>query len=294
MGCNGMFTVSTSDIMKTKTPVGPTFVAGFILCSFGIANAQNLVGAGSAYTNPFGPNTTVTHDVPSNGLLDLTLDNSTTLGSGGIWDLSAQGGANLTVLFTELVNSGAQTRLMNNTLEFNLSNSPGAVLSNLGIGASIHYAWSASGTFDTLGSVLTFLPNTRYSVSFNVEGNNGLLGTVAGVIPQFNFELIDGNGAALDSNGYGTLINVAGLLGTGVPSGTVNLTFDTGAIAPTGALGVRFTGDTLVGANALGIGTNFATVDGLNITAGPVPEPTGTLMLAATSAMFLTRRRRQA
>lgn len=277
--------------MKTLSNVGFACVAGILLSSVGSSKSQTLVGPGSPYPTPFGTDITVTHDVPGGGFFTLALDDNTTSGSTDIWDLTAQGGANLTAL-VEVVNSGAQTQIVNNSLEFNLSQSPSSLLGSLGVGASIHYAWSASGVFDQAGSVITYLPNTRYSVSFNVDGTNGLLGSVVGVIPQFSVELIDGNGNALDSNGYGSLIDIAGLLGSGVPSGTVNLTFDTGGIAPVGSLGVRFRGDSFVSATALGIGDNFATIDGLNITAGPIPEPThGILLLGSVAGLFLKRRR---
>lgn len=219
--------------------------------------------------------------------MNITLSDGSSTVSPGVWDLTAQGGANLTV-----IESGAQLALTGSALQFNISNSAGPLIAALGIGTSLHYGWTARAYFDTSG-VLNYQPNTMYNISFNVTGSNGLLGSVLGVTPQFTFELIDGNGVALASQGSGTLINVAGILGTGVTSGTVNLNYMVDGTAPTGPIGVRFTGDTLIGASALGIGTNFATISNLNINATPVPEPSSCLLLGTIGMHFLLRRKRR-
>lgn len=204
----------------------------------------------------------------------------------GVWDLTAQGGANLT-----LIESAANTSLTGSSLQFNISNSAIPLLGGLALGASIEYAWQAQAYFDT-GTILNYAANTTYNVSFDVAGNNGLLGSVLGVTPSFTFELIDGSGNALASNSSGTLIDIAGLLGSGVTSGPVNLSFTTSGSAPTGPIGVRFSGAADVGATALGIGTNFATISNLNIAATPVPEPGGAVLLGAVGVVALLRRRR--
>lgn len=254
-------------------------------------NAQTpLVGTGSSYSNIFSPDTSLTYDVPGSGVISLYLDQTGfATSSPGVWDFRATGGANISILGIG-TESAAQVALASNTLQFNLSQSAGGLLGSLA-GSSLHYGWQAQAYFDTSGT-LNYQPDTMYNISFDVNGNNGLLGSVVGVTPQFTFELIDGSGNALTSSGSGSLVNIAGVLGTGVTSGTVNLSYMTGGVAPTGTVGVRFTGDSLVGATALGIGTNFATVSNLNISATPVPEPAGAALLGAVGMIFLLRRKR--
>ena len=252
-----------------------------------------LVGPGSSYTNVFNPASTLTYDVPGGGLLSITLSDGSISASSGLWDLTAQGGANATILFS-LTESAAQTALSGSALEFNVSNDNNSLLGLLGVGTSIHYAWEAVAYFDTPGDILSYVPDTIYSVSFDVDGNNGLLSSVAGLTPSFTFELIDGFGNALTSDSSGTLINIAGLLGTGVPSGTLSLDYTLGGSVPSGTLGVRFRGDAVVGATALSLGTDFATISNLNISATPVPEPGGSMLIASTGLLMILRRRRLA
>ena len=273
--------------MKTSTIKVALFTAFVAVAS---AHAQtSLVGTGSSYNNIFSPADQYTYDVPGvGGVLDLNLSNGSGSKTSGIWNLQAQGGANTSILGFGLFESAAQTSLSGTALEFNISNDSGSLLGLLGIGASIHYGWQAQATFGTL----SYSPFTTYHVSFDVDGNNGLLGSVAGLTPGFSFELVDGSGNALASTSSGTLINIAGLLGTGVTSGTVELDYTVAGAAPTGALGIRFTGDAQVGATALGLGTDFATVSNVNITASPVPEPGSGFLVAALGAAILLRRRR--
>ena len=272
--------------MKTSTIKVALFTAVMTAVS---SHAQtSLVGTGSSYNNIFSPPDSVTYDVPGGGLLSITLSNGTDSKTSGIWDLSAQGGANASLLGLGLLESAAQTELTGSSLKFNVSNDNNSLLGLLGVGASIHYGWDATATFGTLA----YTPFTTYHVSFDVDGSNGLLGSVAGLSPSFSFELVDGNGNALASNSSGTLINVAGLLGSGVTTGTVSLDYTVAGSAPTGALGIRFTGDATVGATALGLGTDFATVSNVNITASPVPEPGSGFLVCALGAAILLRRRR--
>ena len=252
-----------------------------------------LVGSGSPYGSIFSHSSSVTYDVPGGGLLSITLANGSANTSSGLWDLAAQGGANASILLS-LTESAAQTSLTGSSLQFNVSNDNDSLLGLLGGGASVHYAWSAEAYFDTPGNVLGYTPFTSYHVSFNVDGNEGLLSSVAGLTPQFSFELIDGSGNALASSSSGTQINIAGLLGTGVTSGTVNLDYIVDGTVPAGPIGVRFLGDALVGPSALSLGTNFATISDLNITATPVPEPGGAALVGAVGVLILLRRRRAA
>ena len=250
-----------------------------------------LVGAGSSYSDIFPSSTPVVYDVPGGGLVSLTLSNGSTTGTRGLWDLTAQGGANATILLS-LTESAAQVSLTGSALQFGITNDNNSLLSLLGSGTSIHYAWDAVAYFDTPGSALSYTSDTHYSVSFDVDGSNGLLSSVLGLTPSFTFELIDGLGNTLSSDSSGTLINIAGLLGTGVPTGTVSLDYTLGGTVPAGPIGVRFHGDAVVGATALSLGTNYATISNLDISATPVPEPGGSLLIASVGLMFLLRRRR--
>lgn len=252
-----------------------------------------LVGTGSSYNSIFSTPDSVTYDVPGGGLLSITLSDGSATTSSGIWDLTAQGGANATILLS-LTESAAQTTLSGSDLQFNISNDNDSLLGLLGVGTSVHYAWDAVAYFDNPGDVLGYSADTLYSISFDVDGNNGLLSSVAGLTPSFTFELIDGLGNALDSGGSGTLINIAGLLGTGVTTGTVNLAYTLGNSPPSGPIGVRFHGDALVGATALSLGTDFATISNLNISATPVPEPGGSALIASVGLLMLLCRRRLA
>ena len=126
-----------------------------------------------------------------------------------------------------------------------------------------------------------------------MNGSNGLLSSVSGLTPSFNVELIDGSGNALASNLNGTLINIAGLLGTGVPTGTINLDYTLSGAPPSGPIGIRFTGDALVGSTALTIGTDYATISNLSISASPVPEPGSALLVAIVGVAVSLRRRRR-
>lgn len=255
-------------------------------------NAQTpLVGTGSSYSSIFPSSAPVTYDVPGGGLLSVTLSNGSTTDTRGLWDLTAQGGANATILLS-LTESAAQATLTGASLQFGISNDNNSLLGLLGVGTSIHYGWQAVAYFDTPGDILSYAPNTHYSVSFDVDGNNGLLSSVAGLTPSFSFELIDGLGNTLASQSSGTLINIAGLLGSGVTTGTVNLDYILDGTVPTGPIGVRFTGDAIVGATALSLGTDFATISNLNISTTPVPEPGGSVLIASVGVLMLLRRRR--
>ncbi|MEZ5384077.1 MAG: hypothetical protein R3F13_01040 [Prosthecobacter sp.] len=266
----------------------------FVLAAFAIlpACAQTpLVGTGSSYSSIFAPADSVTYDVPGGGLLSITLDDGSTTVSSGLWDLTAQGGANATILLS-LTESAAQTALTGTDLQFNISNDNDSLLGLLSGGTSVHYAWEAVAYFDTPGSLLNFAADTIYNVSFDVDGNNGLLSSVAGLTPSFTFELVDGLGNALTSDSSGTLINIAGLLGTGVPTGTIDLNYTLGSSIPSGQIGVRFRGDALAGATALSLGTTFATISNLNITSTPVPEPGGSVLIISAGLMMILSRKR--
>lgn len=277
-------------LMKLNLVIPFCLVHSFTILAL---NAQTpLVGTGSSYSSIFPSSAPVTYDVPGGGLLSITLSDGSTTATRGLWDLTAQGGANATILLS-LTESAAQVALNGSALQFQISNDNNSLLGLLGAGTSIHYAWQAVAYFDTPGDVLNYTPNTHYSISFDVDGNNGLLSSVAGLNPSFTFELIDGLGNTLTSSNNTSQINIAGLLGSGVTTGTVNLDYLLDGTAPSGPIGVRFIGDAQVGATALSLGTDFATISNLNISASPVPEPGGSVLIASVGMVLLMRHRRR-
>ncbi|MBE7493932.1 MAG: PEP-CTERM sorting domain-containing protein [Verrucomicrobiaceae bacterium] len=275
--------------MKNQPLIG--FIV-ILLSLVKVAHAQtSLVGPGSSYSTPFSPASTITYGVPGGGLVSVTLADGIATSTSGIWDLTAQGGANATILFS-LNESAAQTALTGTALQFNISNDNNSLLGLLGVGTSIHYAWEAVAYFDTPGSVLNYTADTTYSITFDVDGNDGLLSSVAGLNPSFTFELIDGLGNALASNSDGTQVNIIGLLGTGVPTGTLAIDYTLGSSLPSDPIGIRFRGDAQVGATALSLGTTYASISNLTMTATPVPEPGGSVLIASVGLAMLLRRRR--
>lgn len=259
--------------MKTK----PSFILPAVLAvTFaGSAFAQTLVGAGSSYTNPFGPADSVLHDVPG-APISVGVSTGTTSKASGIWSLEASGASRVSFLLA----SRAETSLTGSQLTFGLD--------NVGLGNALSvgllFDWAGTSTF----SGVNFAPNTRYTISFDVEGHDML----AGVLPSFTAEMIDGNGVALNSTGGASLIDILGLslLSSG-GTGSMSVAFDTGAIAPTGPVGIRFSGGVTVGASILSGDNMFASVGNLAVVASPVPEP-GTMGLLVGAVALAARRRR--
>lgn len=260
----------------------PTLICGLALTH--TLTAQSIVNS-TNNPNLFGPAGSVNVPTPPAGILAVNLFNGSsgnqTLGT--YWNANATGGVNLGALFLNLGSSAAQVALTGNSLQFNTVNA--GLLGSLGVGPSFAESWSATGTF----SNLTMAAGQTYRLSFDVDGSNGLLNSTLAIAPNFSVQLFDGGGTALASTSSGTLINLIGLLGTGVTSGTVTLDF----VAPVGVNtnpgSVRFNGDAAINATALNLGTNFATISNLNISA--VPEPSA-LLLGAVGALGLLRRRR--
>lgn len=253
--------------------------------------ADPLVGPGSSYTSIFSPSGSATVDTPDGGLLSLSLGGSVGPTAIGLWDVQAAGGASVSLVGLGLLETGSQVALTGSSLQFNVSNNDSSLLGFLGTGTSIASSWGATATFNTPGLELTLAPNTRYDLSFDVDGHNGLLETGLGINPNFNVQLLDGNGNALNSTSSGTLISIAGLLGSGVTSGTVNLSFVTDSSVASGPIGVKFGGDANLNTTALGLGTNFATVSNLSLSATPVPEPSGAGLIFVTGVCLALRRR---
>ncbi len=255
----------------------------------------------SSYPNLFGGpgNVTVDPITDSPGLtslLSVVLDTDVQASGalGDYWTATATGGAEGYLLGIPTVSSSAQVALTGQALEFNVFNDGGSLLGSLGTGVGLALAWSATATFDDPGSQLVLAPNSTYQVEFNVNGNDGLLSSVAGLFPSFGIELLDGSGTAVDAAGGGNLVDILGLElleVIGSPPGTQRavVQFQTGESVTVGAAGLRFTGSASVPATALGIGDRFASVSDLSVTL--VPEPSSLALGLIGAALCLRRRR---
>ncbi|WP_338288989.1 hypothetical protein [Luteolibacter sp. LG18] len=207
---------------------------------------------------------------------------------GTYWDASVSGAVALSIAGLDVVTSTPKVSLDGSALHFDLVSS-GALGNLAGLGA-VGANWTATATFDKSGNELILQPNTTYRVSFLVDGSDGLLNQGITANPSFTVEFLDGGGTAVGSVSNGTLVGVVGLLGTGVPSGTVTVDFVTGnTVNTTDAASLRFKAGGLATVSLLGIGDNFATVSGLSIV--QVPE-TSSALLGAMGALLVLRRRR--
>lgn len=104
---------------------------------------SSIVGPGSSYSDIFPSSTPVTYDVPGGGLVSVTLSNGSISASQGLWNLTAQGGANATILLS-LTESAAQTTLTGSLLTFGISNDNNSLLGILG-GGHLHPLCVAGG-----------------------------------------------------------------------------------------------------------------------------------------------------
>ncbi|MGC4012954.1 MAG: PEP-CTERM sorting domain-containing protein [Luteolibacter sp.] len=264
-----------------KTPLTLSLALTFLTCS---AHAQSLVN-GTNYSDLFGPNGANVTVNPTNSLL-LTIGGSASDDMGTYWNASASGGASVLLGVSE---SGARINLTGSSLQFGVVNT-GLVGDLLDAGLTgLTVNWSATATFDKAGNQLVLQPNTTYQVSFLLDGSNGLLDSGVAVLPQFHVELLDGANNNIGTASSGTLVDVVGLLGSGVTSGPVTVSFTTGNTVNSNPASIRFSGSGIANVSVLGLGTTFATVSGLNITQVPEPSSFG---LIGFSALALLRRKR--
>lgn len=222
-------------------------------------------GSSTSYPNVFAPAGHATVNPPNGSLFSIVLGGSAGPVQSGIWSMRATGGAGVSLLFLGLLETGARTEIDGSALKFKVSNNSSTLLGALGVGTAITTSWEATASLNQPRAVKALQPNSQYKVTFHVDGSNGLLESGLGIVPTFTAELLDGSGAQVASESSGTLINLLGLLGTGVTSGTVTLTFNTGAVVPAGPPSLRFRGSSVLNTTVLGLGTTFATIDQLTI-----------------------------
>jgi len=258
-----------------------------LLCGLALTpllSAQSLVN-GTNYSDLFNPNGANVTVNPTNSLL-LTIGGTKTGTMGSYWNATANGGASVLLGASE---SGARINLTGSSLQFGVVNT-GLVGDLLDAGLTgLTVDWSATATFDKSGNQLVLQPNTTYRVSFLLDGSNGLLDSGVAVLPQFHVELLDGANNNIGTLSSGTLVDVVGLLGSGVDSGTVTVDFTTGNTVNSNPASIRFTGSGIANVSVLGLGTTFATVSGLSVTQVPEPSIFG---LVGFSALALLRRKR--
>jgi hypothetical protein len=238
--------------------------------------ASETVVDGSSYPNLFGPPdevTVVPAAIPPGTPVGVELGGTASDALGTYWTAQATGGAVLgSNLLGEirLAETGAQVELADSALRFDLSNSPGAILSELGVGVGLSLTWNATATFNASGNELVLTPDTVYRVSFDVDSGSGLLNSLLAISPAFGVELLDGAGVPAGYVGGGTLANIIGLDQVevvGAPEGTGRVTaqFRTGSSVSPAPAGLRFTGSAVLPASLLDTGTNFATVSNLTV-----------------------------
>lgn len=235
---------------------------------------NKIVGDGTSYASIFSPAGSVTVNPPNGGLLTVNLGGTAGPADVGFWSLRATGGASVGLLGLGLLETGSRVALDGSSLKFQMSNNASSLLGALGVGTAITASWEATATFDNPAAPIELQPGSRYTVSFLVDGSNGLLQSGIGITPNFTVELLDGAGNAMSSTNSATLINLVGLLGTGVTSGTVNLTFDIPAGISPGAASLRFKGGAVLNTTVLGLGTTFASIRNLQmVVSNPVSSP---------------------
>ncbi len=239
--------------------------------------ASETVVDSTSYPDLFAPTDAVVNivhqPIPLLGVAELVVGGSGSGPLGTHWNSQVNGGALLGLLGNiVLASTGAQTKLTGSALQFNLSNTPGALLSELGVGTGLTLNWSATAKFDDAGKELVLVPGGVYDVSFDVDGGSGLLNSVLGVTPSFAVEMLDGGGTSIGYSGGGNLANILGLdfveiVGAPAGSGRVTARFRAGANVASGAASIRFTGSAILPASLGDTGTNFATVSRLSVVA---------------------------
>lgn len=228
---------------------------------------SKLVGSGTVYDSLFSPPGSVTVEPPPPGPSSKNFGGEAGPEEVGYWTLQATGGVSVSSLVGLFVQeSGARTALDGSSLKFQISNNSSSLLSQLNSGDVIATTWEGSVTFDETDAVLELQPDTRYTVSFLVDGSNGLLESSSTIDPVLTVEFLDGAGNALASQSSGTVIDLREQLGDGVTSGTVNLTFDTPSEVAPGAVTLRFKGSASLNKAAMQVANTFATVRNVQIT----------------------------
>ncbi len=227
---------------------------------------------------------------PNGGLLSLAFGGSTGTVGVGQWDIAATGGLSASLLFGGvLIESGSRTQVTSNSITFGIQPVDDGLLNILA--TSVSSTWSAQYTFDQPGNIFSIDAGQTYTVSFDIDGQNGLLSNTLNIAPMFRFSFLDGNGNAIAEAGGGSLLSLVGLFG-GSPTGTASFTFTPNA-SVAGAASILFEGSANLNTTALGLGNQFAEISNISISAVPVPEPSSALLIAAVGMAVLLRRGRR-
>jgi protocatechuate 3,4-dioxygenase beta subunit len=245
---------------------------------------SKLVGSGSAYPSIFDPAGSVTVDPPTANPSSESYGGSAGPTQVGYWSLRATGGVSIShgLLGLMYQESGARTALQGSALRFQISNNTSNLLAQLENDDIIASTWEATATFDESDAVFELEPDTRYAVSFLVDGSHGLLEPDSALSPVFTVELLDGAGNAIASQSAGSIINLRQQLVGGGTSGTVNLIFNTPQSVAPGAVKLRIKGSANLNKAAMQVANTFATVRNLQITASTVGATSASARIIGT------------
>ncbi|MEN3943514.1 putative Ig domain-containing protein [Prosthecobacter sp. SYSU 5D2] len=245
---------------------------------------SKLVGSGTAYDSIFSPPGSVSVVPPTASPSSESYGGSAGPSQVGYWSLRATGGVSVSHGLSGLIyqESGARTALDGSALRFQISNNSSSLLAQLESDDVIVSTWEATATFDEDDALFELQPDTRYTVSFLVDGSNGLLEPDSEISPVFTVELLDGAGNPVASQSAGSVINLRQQMVSGATSGTVNLTFNTPDEVAPGAVKLRIKGGANLNKAAMQVANTFATVRNLQITDSTVGATSASARIIGT------------
>ncbi|MCP5535942.1 MAG: PEP-CTERM sorting domain-containing protein [Akkermansiaceae bacterium] len=258
----------------------------------GMAGAQTYqpYANGSAADNALsfnnGADATVEAPLSPLGLV-LTYNNTPAIGSGGGWDLSAQGSTNLGVgvlVTLPLASTRAKTATGVGDLTFGTAST--GLLSDLA-GLALPMAWEASLTVPDSETWTAGVADTM-TYNFDVQFSNGLLGLGAGVFPDLTLEISDGSGVLYASSDVGALLGITNLVNSSY-SGSADFNYN----PANGPLEIKWSASQTVSAGLLGNGDDVFRISNTDFTVTPVPEPSSAVLLGVGVVTLLGRRRRK-
>jgi len=258
-----------------------SLVGAASLLMFSATHADEIAGTPtSQYPNVFSDAGTITVDPPDPGFLNvLSFGGSAGPADVGFWNLSATGGAGISLLGLGLLEAGAQIEIDGDSLNFGIESVDSTLLGLLGTSV-FTTEWSADLVLDEFGNEVALMPNSTYTITFDIDGTNGLLDSTLLVDSEVTLSLLGGDGNPVGEVNGSTLIDLLGLFGNDATSGTASFTFETGSSVPAGPISLRFEASASLGATVLGIGEQFLEISNLIVTENPPVDP-GTISVGA-------------
>lgn len=134
---------------------------------------------------------------------------------------------------------------------------------------------------------IPFLPNTQYSLTFNMGYVAGISGGLSGY--EFSLGSVSSGVYTPVSFSAGIIPHIGNMHSNGAESTPVTLSYTTGAVAPGGTLALQWaqTQSTAVAGSSDFFGFNHVTLD-----ATAVPEPSASLFIAGGLGLLTRRRQR--